>query len=188
MEFNSVTPVVLGMLRLRPRSGYDIKAFVDRSTRFFWAASYGQIYPELKRLESAGLIAGESEPNGARPRTVYRLTPAGERALHDWLVSPSLTYELRDEAFLKLFFADALTDEEALELLRAMRRRHEEVVERLRAIEPYAERRGGCPYVVLQGGLALHGFTAEWCEEMEQRLLEERKRRKERKRDVQPAR
>ena len=31
-------------------SGYEIKALVDKSTRFFWAASYGQIYPELQRL------------------------------------------------------------------------------------------------------------------------------------------
>ena len=46
-----MTPVILGLLSIGPRSGYDIKAVVDRSTRFFWAASYGQIYPELRRLE-----------------------------------------------------------------------------------------------------------------------------------------
>ena len=41
-----------------PKSGYEIKGLVDRSTRFFWAASYGQIYPELRRLSDAGLIEG----------------------------------------------------------------------------------------------------------------------------------
>src|SRR5215210_891064 len=56
MEANAITPVVLGLLRHGPRSGYDIKVAVDGSTRFFWAASYGQIYPELKRLEGARLI------------------------------------------------------------------------------------------------------------------------------------
>ena len=30
--------VILCMLRLGRRSGYDIKAFVDVSTRFFWPA------------------------------------------------------------------------------------------------------------------------------------------------------
>ena len=39
--------VILGMFRGAPKSGYEIKAAVDDSTRFFWAASYGQIYPEL---------------------------------------------------------------------------------------------------------------------------------------------
>ena len=47
---------------------------VDSSTRFFWAASYGQIYPELRRLEQAGLVEGRSEPHGGRGRTVYELT------------------------------------------------------------------------------------------------------------------
>jgi DNA-binding PadR family transcriptional regulator len=44
---------VLGLDRAGPRSGYDIKRVVDKSIRF-WAASYGQIYPELKWLEEAG--------------------------------------------------------------------------------------------------------------------------------------
>ena len=53
---------MLGLLAGGPRSGYDIKSIVDRSTRFFWAASYGQIYPELRRLEAEGLIEGEDSP------------------------------------------------------------------------------------------------------------------------------
>jgi PadR family transcriptional regulator AphA len=58
MELSPTAYVVLGMLNLGARTGYDIKGIVDRSTRFFWAASYGQIYPELNRLEHAGLVKG----------------------------------------------------------------------------------------------------------------------------------
>ena len=47
---SAVTPVVLGMLWHGPLSGYDIKRAVERSTASFWRASYGQLYPELKRL------------------------------------------------------------------------------------------------------------------------------------------
>src|ERR1700757_5142456 len=77
--------VILGMIALGNRTGYDIKRVVDKSTRHFWSASYGQIYPELRRLEEQGLIQGQSEPTGGRARTVYKLTPAGEAALTDWL-------------------------------------------------------------------------------------------------------
>ena len=66
MELSKTSYVILGMLRLGRRTGYEIKSLVDVSTRFFWAASYGQIYPELKRLESAGLIEGTSSPQGGR--------------------------------------------------------------------------------------------------------------------------
>ena len=61
MELSKTAYVILGMLTLGRRTGYEIKALVDVSTRFFWAASYGQIYPELKRLEAAGLIEGERD-------------------------------------------------------------------------------------------------------------------------------
>ena len=54
MELNPTAYVILGMLGLRPMCGYEIKPLVDNSTRFFWAASYGQIYPELRRLSDAG--------------------------------------------------------------------------------------------------------------------------------------
>src|SRR5207248_2524917 len=99
--------VILGMVALGKRTGYDIKQLVDRSVRYFWAASYGQIYPELRRLEEQGLITGRSEPSGGRARTVYELTEAGEQALAGWLAGDiSVHWEPRDEGMLKLFFSD----------------------------------------------------------------------------------
>src|SRR3954452_17926087 len=96
--------VVLGMLRLGKRTGYDIKKLVDKSTRFFWAASYGQIYPELKRLEEAGLIRGEADPRDGRQRRAYELTKEGDEALDEWLRDPDdITIDTRDSALLKLF-------------------------------------------------------------------------------------
>jgi DNA-binding PadR family transcriptional regulator len=166
----AVTPVVLGLLSHRPLSGYDIKAIVDRSTRFFWAASYGQIYPELRRLESEGLIRGEDAPNGGRTRRVYELTDAGRKALVEWLFGDTVTIELRDESLLRLFFADALPREEALMLLEGRRRGHEEYLEALRAID--ARPGTDTPFVdlVLRWGIAFNEWGANWCEEQLQRL------------------
>ena len=45
MELSATAHVILGLVRTEPRSGYEIKAVVDNCARFFWAASYGQIYP-----------------------------------------------------------------------------------------------------------------------------------------------
>src|SRR5205807_10484738 len=109
VELTPTGRVILGMIAFGKRTGYDIKTFVDRTTRHFWAASYGQIYPELKRLQDQGLVAGRSEPTGGRARMVYELTDQGEAALRDWLRSGAEPlYELRDEGMLKLFFSDAL--------------------------------------------------------------------------------
>jgi PadR family transcriptional regulator AphA len=166
----AVTPVVLGLLALGPRSGYDIKAVVDRSTRFFWAASYGQIYPELRRLEREGLIEGEDAPNGARGRRVYTLTASGRNALEDWLLGRSVTIELRDESLLRLFFADALPREQALGLLEGRKRGHEEYLEVLRAIDA---RPGTDPTfvdLVLRWGIDFNEWGARWCENQLKRL------------------
>src|SRR4029453_994300 len=110
---SSLTPtarVILGMLKLGIHTGYDIKKAIDTSTRFFWSASFGQIYPELRRLSDAGLIKGKPDPRGQVKRTIYSLTPKGERALHDWLTdSESFTFEMRDESLLRLFLGGGLS-------------------------------------------------------------------------------
>jgi PadR family transcriptional regulator, regulatory protein AphA len=172
---NAVTPVVLGMLSLGPRSGYDIKTVVDRSTRFFWAASYGQIYPELRRLEEEGLIEGEDAPSGGRSRRVYKITKAGRDALREWLFGSTVTIELRDESLLRLFFADALPRDEALLLLEVRKKGHEEYLQVLREID--ARPGEDPPFVdlVLRWGIEFNEWGAQWCEKHLKRLREETK-------------
>ncbi len=162
--------VILGMLSLGKSTGYDIKQFVDKSTRHFWAASYGQIYPELKRLEEAGLITGREEPTGGRPRTVYELTAEGRRALEHWLYSTEVPlYELRDEGMLKLFFSDALP-EHRIENIRQMRERHELKLAQLKAIETHANQGPVGPRMTLELGIGFTQWFIDWCERAERRL------------------
>src|ERR671939_2019838 len=101
MELSKTAMVVLGLLALRARSGYEIKQAVDGATRFFWSASYGQIYPELRRLERDGLVTKEHAPRGGRRRHVYALTPRGREELERWLAAPGFGLEMRDEGPLK---------------------------------------------------------------------------------------
>jgi len=120
--------LILGMLDRGIRTGYAIKRTVDRSTRFFWAASLAQVYPELAALEADGYVTGTDEPHGNRPRRTYALTEKGRTALGDWLRSERVPdFEQRDEGLLQLFFADALPEAEALALVRRMRARAEQV-------------------------------------------------------------
>jgi DNA-binding PadR family transcriptional regulator len=164
--------VILGMLRKGPMSGYEIKALVDRSTRFFWAASYGQIYPELKRLSQAGLVEGVDSPTGGRRRTVYEITADGEEELKAWLRQPPEVFEMREEGLLKLFFADALPPEEAVEIVRAMRAHREAVNRTLRELEPTKdEELAAYPLTVLRCGIEFTDWFADWCERTERRIL-----------------
>jgi DNA-binding PadR family transcriptional regulator len=171
---NSTTHVILGMLGWRPMSGYEIKSIVDKSTRMFWAASYGQIYPELRRLEAAGLVEGQADPTGGRRRIVYRLTAAGREELRRWLAEEPEVYEVRDEGVLKLFFA-AAHGESAPATLRAMHRRHLEKLGQLQAIEA-REGPEGYAGLVLRYGIEMTAWQADWCERAAARLEAEQKK------------
>jgi PadR family transcriptional regulator, regulatory protein AphA len=170
MRPGGVEYVILGMLSLRPLTGYEIKQIVDGSTRHFWAASYGQIYPELRRLEEIGLVASEADPQGGRKRNRHRLTPLGRKQLHEWLRSPSASYENRDEGMLKLFFARDLDAEGQIEVVRAVRADREAVLAQLHEIERTGVARE-TGKLVLELGLRLHETTVELLTEFEQRLL-----------------
>jgi PadR family transcriptional regulator, regulatory protein AphA len=173
MELSPTGRVILAMVAVEPRSGYDIKQVVDHSTRFFWAASYGQIYPELKRLAAEGLIEPDSESEGGRRRTTYRITNSGREAFAAWIRDPELTYELRDEGLLKAFFAGLLEREDAIAVLEAARAKYAAKREALLAIEPpaHAAKRFG-PHQVLSYGLGITEFAINWCDENLKELKE----------------
>jgi DNA-binding PadR family transcriptional regulator len=164
MELSPTAYVILGVLGLGPQSGYDIKQLADISTRHFWAISYGQIYPELKRLSASGLVKPEDASRGTRQRTVYHMTAKGRQTLHGWAADPEVeTCELRDEMLLKLFFADAISKKETVRHLAAMRKRHQDVAAALRQHEPMAAAQPHrMKYEVMKFGIALHEWCADW--------------------------
>jgi DNA-binding PadR family transcriptional regulator len=171
MDLSPTAYVVLGMVRHGIRTGYDIKQLVDKSTRFFWAASYGQIYPELRRLEEAGLVSGTEDPQGGRQRRVYELTDEGDAALDGWLRNTdSVTVEMRDPALLKLFFADALDPEDAAAIAAAAKERNSAIADTLEQLDPPA----GMPRVVRDFGLDYHRWCAQRFAQMERDLLKEK--------------
>jgi DNA-binding PadR family transcriptional regulator len=176
---SSLTPtarVILGMLALGAKTGYDIKRAIDLSTRFFWNASYGQIYPELHRLAERGLVAATPDAQGGRRRTAYALTAAGEEALRDWLrTEDEFTFETRDEGVLKLFFGDLQSRDEVIANLSLKQGFCEQALALFRQLEP-AARTGFFeddqlyPYVSLTYGSELLEWMRDWCERTATRI------------------
>jgi DNA-binding PadR family transcriptional regulator len=157
--------VILGFLQRDPASGYDIKQHIDISTRFFFASSYGQIYPELKKLEEAGLVKGAAKTQGQRARTEYSLTPAGKAELDSWLQSPGNGVEMRDEALLKLFFSIHVDREVQLDRLKALRDERRLGLAQLQEVQRVTDGEiPEMPELVLGYGLELYEFIIGWAE------------------------
>ena len=165
--------LILGMLDSGISTGYAIKRAVDRSTRFFWAASLAQVYPELAALERDGYVTGSDEPHGERPRRTYRLTDKGRAALDEWLRSERIPdFEQRDEGLLRIFFADALPAPDALELVRRLRVRAEEIDRDFQAeILPLARRvPGRFRLIAAREGADYFAWRAAWFRNLEAEL------------------
>jgi|SRR5580658_2945956 PadR family transcriptional regulator AphA len=111
---SSTSEALLGLLTIEPMSGYDLGLVIRESIGHFWNESYGQIYPNLKRLAAEGLVASKRERQEGKPdRRIYSITAKGRERLAAWLAIPPQPEIPRNELLLKLFFG-AQTDAEVL--------------------------------------------------------------------------
>ncbi|HVV98464.1 MAG TPA: PadR family transcriptional regulator [Rhodanobacteraceae bacterium] len=69
----------------KPMYGYQIAKQLDETGEGVLSGKQSALYPVLRNLESAGLLASEIEPSiSGPPRRYYRITPAGRRVLEEW--------------------------------------------------------------------------------------------------------
>jgi len=113
--------VLLGLLTIAPMSGYDLGQTIRASVGHFWNESYGQIYPNLKRLEAGGLVTAKTERQEGKPdRRVYTITPEGRERVAAWLAIPPQPEIPRNELLLKLFFGAQVPPETTIGYLERM--------------------------------------------------------------------
>ncbi len=175
---------LLALLARAPLTGYDLAQRMRRSTDFFWTARHSQIYPELARMEAAGLVTHEVVRQTERPdKKIFTMTEAGYAALRAWLVQPVQPAPERDEMMLKTFCAWLIEPEEAIALFRAQEAEH---LARLAAYEAMLtgmdqqpdvrERRvrttAFSSYATLRRGIQYERGYAEWCRWMAETMEE----------------
>jgi PadR family transcriptional regulator, regulatory protein AphA len=105
IELTPTSFIVLGLLaQAGEATPYRLKQVVDASVGHFWSLHRSQLHAEPARLARAGYLSERQEPDGRR-RKRYALTERGQEALARWVATPTDQFtELRDLAFLKLFF------------------------------------------------------------------------------------
>ena len=109
-RISSSSKALLGLLTIEPMSGYDLGQNVRASVGHIWSESYGQIYPNLKRLAAAGLVSSKTEKHKSKPdRQIYSITPKGRAHLVEWLCTPPQPEIPRNEMLLKLLFGSQVT-------------------------------------------------------------------------------
>ncbi|MEP6481103.1 MAG: PadR family transcriptional regulator [Rhodoglobus sp.] len=98
----SLRYALLALLTARPMTGYDAAKAFHSSVGHVWHAPDSQIYPELRRMESAGLVTGSQVQWGPNAtKTEYSITADGELAFRDWMATPLEYGRDRDPAHLR---------------------------------------------------------------------------------------
>jgi len=117
MRESTTRYVLLGALAVGgARTDYDLRGWIGSAVGDFWSESFGQIYPQLRRLADEGLVAPDPG-DGEREGKPYRITPAGRAALLVWLARPPQPEPARSELLLKLHFGRFLGTETAAGLV-----------------------------------------------------------------------
>jgi PadR family transcriptional regulator, regulatory protein AphA len=166
--------VVLGLVSIRPMSGYSLIGFADRSIGSFFPLTRSHIYTELDRLRGLGLLeATEAEQDNAPTKRVYQITPAGRDALQGWLDIASGEERSRNLFLVRIFFGDRTSPERMADLLDEFEAAARERRDRLAAI---ADRLADRPGSVFRRSTALFGLHREqanldWLAEVRPMLL-----------------
>jgi DNA-binding PadR family transcriptional regulator len=102
----SLRHALLGMLAVRPGTGYELAQRFDTSMSNAWYASHSQIYPELGKLEEAGMV--EVVGQGARRSRTFAVTDAGREELRDWMLNTEPNRAQRNETTVRWFLLELL--------------------------------------------------------------------------------
>jgi DNA-binding PadR family transcriptional regulator len=158
----SLRHAVLGLLTLAPSNGYELTRRFDESLSNAWSASHSQIYPELAKLEEAGLIEVVGE--GARGSRTNAATAAGREEIRRWVAETEPNRGQRSETMLRWFLGCLLEPEDrrayfASELA-GLERHHAGMLAKRDELEAAGLRRGFRP--VLELGLEMQEVMLAW--------------------------
>ncbi|MFK3677795.1 PadR family transcriptional regulator [Microbacterium sp. NPDC090218] len=113
--------LLLGLLGEMPRTGYEIKKFLDTHGRFLRSnTTMSQVYRSLASMTERGWTAyAVDERPGAQDAKIYRVTADGMTVFRDWLEGPySPPSRFQDPEFgARLGFAGYLTPEKLIALV-----------------------------------------------------------------------
>lgn len=132
---NRLQYIILGLLDQTPQTGYDLTKAFEHEIGEFWQAQHSQIYPLLKRLETAGDITHQDTITGEKlAKKQYELTAQGHAKLVAWINEPSPALATtKDEFILKLYFIKSANDPRLPAMLNEQLALHQAQLDHLKA-------------------------------------------------------
>jgi DNA-binding PadR family transcriptional regulator len=163
--------IILGFLLHGDMSGYDIKQFMTYSTANFYNASFGSIYPMLKKMEAGQTVCSKEIVDGGKYKKVYSIAPSGKELFFQWLNQPIVLNRGGQDHLVRMFFFGLLPTEKVRSLVTGFM---EAVTQELASLESLGNKIG-CKTDFFEGstldyGISYYRFLLQWCTEFMNRL------------------
>lgn len=160
---------LLGLLAEGPASGYDLARRFSEALGSVWPAQHPQIYSELARLESAGLI--EVESTGPRRRKAYRITDEGLAEVRRWLAEAEVDHTFRMETLFRAYFFWLMEPEDLKAHLESEQAFYAQTAEALRGYAATKDRgdwgtsaQTRAMRIALEAGIRINEALAGWAQ------------------------
>lgn len=160
--------IILGIIMEKDMTGYDIKKVMEYSFVFFYKASYGSLYPALKRMVKKGYLTSYEEFQGGRKKIFYHITEEGKKIFFEWLTTPMEVLDGSNSNLAKVYFLGHLSEEERERQLSIYEKKNEEYLNELQKLELELQQYGDMDYFYYQLSTLYYGIgvtkkTIEWC-------------------------
>lgn len=163
---------ILGLLYQKPRSGYEMKLEFESTLNEFWNAKHSQIYPELKKLTTDGLVEYHVEIVGTvLEKKQYSLTSKGREEFLAWMNEDlELPPTPKSEFLLQVFFSSCLPEKRRMEMMAYQLKLHQNRLEQLRENQkkftaiPSKEAPAFGDYLVLLRAIMREENNCKWLE------------------------
>jgi len=163
----SVRHALLALLSEGPKYGLRLQQEFEERTGEVWPLNVGQVYTTLQRLERDGLVRPVGA-RGDRGKQSYELSPAGQKALDQWLAEPdSGPQQLHEEIYVKLLLATRIANGDLKGMLARQKRAYLQRLRDLNRLEEGARRDGRIDLARLVRGALLHTEAdIKWMDEL----------------------
>ena len=86
---------LLGLLKLKPMHGYELRRRLESIVGFTGKVSYGSVYPMLQKLEQRGQVKKAVVSNEGHERITHHITARGEARFTELMSEPSAPFLLK---------------------------------------------------------------------------------------------
>ncbi len=161
--------IILGMVLDKELTGYEIKKYIENGIGVFYKASYGSLYPALKKLTVSGNLEMNEEPNGGRKKNFYKITDEGRQIFMEWLESPLNVLDGTNTLLAKVYFFDKLSPDVRERQLLELQMNNENYLRKLQSLEKEFDKMENkdCFYhklSTLYYGICVTAETIRWCQ------------------------